>query len=57
MRRLILLLLLALPLLTHASEPALESIEQATWEPAIAAFEASDRQHRPAPGSILFIGS
>ena len=27
------------------------------WEPEIAAFEASDRQHPPAPGGILFTGS
>ena len=27
------------------------------WEPEIAAFEASDRAHPPAPGGILFIGS
>lgn len=57
MRRLILLVLLMLPLWAHASEPVLESAEQAKWEPAIAAFEASDKQHSPAPGSILFIGS
>ncbi|WP_458070685.1 SGNH/GDSL hydrolase family protein [Rhodanobacter sp. BL-MT-08] len=57
MRRLILLVLLMLPLWVHASEPVLESAEQTKWEPAIAAFEASDRQHPPAPGSILFIGS
>jgi len=57
MRRLILLMLLMLPLWVRASEPALESADQAKWEPAIAAFEASDKQHSPAPGSILFIGS
>ncbi len=27
------------------------------WEPAIAAFEAQDRQHPPAPGQVVFIGS
>jgi lysophospholipase L1-like esterase len=27
------------------------------WEPEIAAFEASDRAHPPAPGGILFAGS
>ena len=59
MRRhiLLVLVLVMLPLWVHASEPVLESAEQAKWEPAIAAFEASDKQHPPAPGSILFIGS
>ena len=27
------------------------------WEEDIAAFEAADRQHAPAPGGIVFIGS
>ena len=29
----------------------------AAFEPEIAAFEASDRTHRPQPGGILFVGS
>lgn len=57
MRRFMLLLLLALPLFAHAREPVPESAEQAKWEPAIAAFEAADRQQPPPPRSILFIGS
>lgn len=57
MKRFMLLLLLALPLFAHAREPVPESAEQAKWEPAIAAFEAADRQQPPPPRSILFIGS
>jgi len=57
MKRLIMLFLLALPAFAHASDPGVESSEQAHWESAIAAFEAADRQQPPASGSILFIGS
>lgn len=27
------------------------------WEPAIARFEAHDREHPPAPGGVMFLGS
>lgn len=27
------------------------------WEPAIKAFETQDRQHPPAPGQVVFVGS
>ncbi len=27
------------------------------WEPAITAFETQDRQHPPAPGQVVFVGS
>ena len=52
MKRLLILLFALLPLLAHARE-----YDHAQWNPAIAAFEAADRAHAPAPGSILFIGS
>lgn len=52
MKRLILLLFALLPVLAHAVEA-----HPAQWENAIAAFEATDRVHPPAAGSILFIGS
>lgn len=52
MKRLIILLFALLPLLAHAREN-----DHAQWNPAIAAFEAADQAHAPAPGSILFIGS
>ncbi|MGH8157362.1 MAG: SGNH/GDSL hydrolase family protein [Rhodanobacter sp.] len=52
MRRLIILLFALLPLLAQAREN-----DHAQWNPAIATFEAADRIHAPAPGSILFIGS
>lgn len=48
----LLLALLALPSLTTAT-----GADHARWDPAIAAFEAADRQHPPAPHSILFVGS
>ncbi|WP_254425155.1 SGNH/GDSL hydrolase family protein [Rhodanobacter sp. B04] len=51
MRHLLLLLLLW-PLFATA-----RGNDHAQWNPAIAAFEAADRAHAPAPGSILFIGS
>ena len=52
MKRLIVLLFALLPLLAQAREN-----DHAQWNSAIAAFEAADRTHAPAPGSILFIGS
>jgi lysophospholipase L1-like esterase len=52
MKRLIILLFALLPLLAHAREN-----DHAQWNPAIAAFEAADKTHSPARGSILFIGS
>ncbi|OOG53322.1 SGNH/GDSL hydrolase family protein [Rhodanobacter sp. C03] len=52
MKRLIILLFALLPLLAQARENG-----HAQWNPAIAAFEAADRAHAPAAGSILFIGS
>lgn len=52
MKRLIILLFALLPLLAHAREN-----DHAQWNAAIAAFEAANRGHAPAAGSILFIGS
>lgn len=52
MKRLIILLFALLPLLAQAREN-----DHAQWNPAITAFEAADRAHPPAPGSVLFIGS
>lgn len=53
MRRMIVVLtMLMTPWLAHAS-----TADHAQWDPAIAAFEAGDRAHPPAAGSILFIGS
>src|SRR5690242_17324343 len=40
-----------------AEAPQSSGDDLAQWEPEIAAFEASDRIHRPAPGGILFTGS
>jgi lysophospholipase L1-like esterase len=52
MKRLIILLFALLPLLAQAREN-----DHAQWNSTIAAFEAADRAHAPAPESILFIGS
>jgi lysophospholipase L1-like esterase len=57
MKSLIVLWALILPVLANTTSTLPASAEQAKWEPAIAAFEATDRQHPPAPGAILFIGS
>lgn len=42
----------AVPTAVTAQEPAANK-----WEPSIRAFEEADREHPPAPGQILFIGS
>jgi lysophospholipase L1-like esterase len=52
MKRLLPLLFVLLPLLSMAREN-----DHAQWNPEIAAFEASDHQHMPPPGAVLFIGS
>lgn len=36
---------------------ALGASRAARWEEAIARYEAADRENRPAPGGILFVGS
>ncbi len=51
----LLLVLLLWPLLAAARDN--RENDHAQWNPAIAAFEAADRVHAPAPDSILFIGS
>jgi lysophospholipase L1-like esterase len=45
----------AAPQATAAEAPSQEAL--AKWEPEIRAFEEADRQHPPAPGGILFVGS
>ncbi len=59
-----LLLLVGVSVSSGASqEPAAKSPKQAAaaaadrWEPAIRAFEAKDREHPPAKGGIVFVGS
>jgi len=37
--------------------PAYSAERAARWEPDIAAFEAADRDHAPAKGGVLFLGS
>jgi autotransporter-associated beta strand protein len=45
-----------LPPLTAAAAPEADE-RAAKWEPALAAFEAQDRETPPAPGGIVFLGS
>jgi lysophospholipase L1-like esterase len=49
------MLLLLLPMVApaHNNQPN----EHAQWNADIAAFQAQDRGHPPAPGAVLFIGS
>lgn len=52
---LFLLLLLTLPLPARALDN--HENNHARWNAAIAAFQAQDHVHPPAPGAVLFIGS
>lgn len=49
------LLLCLLPAVTLARDH--HASDHARWNDTIAAFEAADRAHPPAPGAVLFIGS
>ncbi|MBS7457569.1 SGNH/GDSL hydrolase family protein [Coralloluteibacterium stylophorae] len=48
-------LLLLAPFLAHAQQPVDRG--HAEWEPAIAEFEAADRQNPPPRDAVLFVGS
>jgi lysophospholipase L1-like esterase len=54
LRNLLLFLLLWPPLATARDNRA---NDHAQWNAEIAAFQAGDRAHPPAPGAVLFIGS
>lgn len=51
----LLLILLLWPLLATARDN--HENDHAQWQADIAAFQAEDRAHPPAPGAVLFIGS
>ncbi len=51
----LLLILLPWPLLTAARDSC--ENDHASWNAEIAAFQAAEWAHPPAPGAVLFIGS